>query len=340
MSTINITCTDVLDWCESYSGPLFHAILCDPSYAMSKKKRLDMDAPVDAEIETVGDVIAAYHSLQQWGDTGFMNREWDNDVAFNPSTWRALARHLHPGGFIMAFASSRGDHRLAVAMEDAGLVIHPTIFCWAQGCLSEDTEILTSEGWKSYRDNLTGYKVMCYNVTDNTFAFMPVQEVFEYEVSDTAFRIQSDSTDQIVTRNHRCLVKRGGELVFRQAATLECQEEIPILESLPEMREAFQRSELRRISQKTSLLPEMLNRNKDSESLGGAGQSRISLSQNVYQMWRSVLCSQFSSISSAITLPSMSPQMPRKAEGQGNNLPYLYRLVQENVQTNSDPRIC
>jgi len=132
MSTPNITIinADVLDWCAEYDGAKFHAILCDPSYAMSKKKRLNMDAPVDAEIETVGDVIAAYHSLQQWGDVGFMNREWDNDTAFNPETWRALAKHLHPGGFVMAFASSRGDHRLAVAMEDAGLVIHPKIFLW------------------------------------------------------------------------------------------------------------------------------------------------------------------------------------------------------------------
>ncbi|GAH08560.1 unnamed protein product, partial [marine sediment metagenome] len=61
-------------------------------------------------------------------------KKWDGgDIAYRPATWAALARHLHPGGFIMAFASSRGWHRLAVAIEDAGLVIHPSIFGWVTG---------------------------------------------------------------------------------------------------------------------------------------------------------------------------------------------------------------
>ena len=40
---------------------------------------------------------------------------------------------LHPGAFGMAFASSRGWHRLACAIEDAGYIIHPSIFGWAFG---------------------------------------------------------------------------------------------------------------------------------------------------------------------------------------------------------------
>ena len=63
-----------------------------------------------------------------------MGKAWDGgDVAFDPETWFALAEHLLPGAFGMAFASSRGWHRLAVAIEDAGLRIHPSIFGWAYG---------------------------------------------------------------------------------------------------------------------------------------------------------------------------------------------------------------
>ncbi len=91
-----IICADVLEWCKTYDGPKFHALLCDPPYEL-----------------------------------GFMGKDWDKTgIVFNPDTWAVLAEHLHPGAFGMAFASSRGWHRLAVAIEDSGLRIHPAIFGW------------------------------------------------------------------------------------------------------------------------------------------------------------------------------------------------------------------
>jgi site-specific DNA-methyltransferase (adenine-specific) len=73
---------------------LFHAVLCDPPYEL-----------------------------------GFMGKDWDaSGIAFNPETWRRIGEHLHPGAFLIAFASSRGWHRLACAIEDAGFVFHPSIF--------------------------------------------------------------------------------------------------------------------------------------------------------------------------------------------------------------------
>lgn len=87
------------DCTATVPGGLFHAILCDPPYEL-----------------------------------GFMGKDWDaSGVAFNPETWRKIGEHLHPGGFMMAFASSRGWHRLACAIEDAGFRIHPSMFLWAQG---------------------------------------------------------------------------------------------------------------------------------------------------------------------------------------------------------------
>ena len=97
--TYKIECADVLDWAASYDGPKFHAILCDPPY-----------------------------------EYAFMNRRWDSTgITYQADTWAALAEHLHDGGFLMAFGGARTWHRLAVAMEDAGLRIHPSIFCWTYG---------------------------------------------------------------------------------------------------------------------------------------------------------------------------------------------------------------
>jgi len=99
MKQYQITLDNVLDFAKNYTGEKFHALLCDPPYEL-----------------------------------GFMGKGWDNSgVAFNPETWRLLAQHLLPGGFGMAFASSRGWHRMAVAIEDAGLIIHPSIFGWGFG---------------------------------------------------------------------------------------------------------------------------------------------------------------------------------------------------------------
>jgi len=95
---------NVLDWCRTYKGSKFHAILADPPYSL-------------------GD-----------GEKGFMGKRWDNSIAFQPETWEALAEHLHDGAFIMAFSGARTYHRMACAIEDAGFVLHSMVgFCYGSG---------------------------------------------------------------------------------------------------------------------------------------------------------------------------------------------------------------
>ena len=110
-------------FCRHYHGVKFHALLCDPPYHLLSVRH---DSPRQPGTGPYG-----RHTV----DTkGFMGKEWDGgDVAFDPETWAALAEHLYDGAFGMAFASSRGWHRLACAIEDAGLIIHPSIFGWAYG---------------------------------------------------------------------------------------------------------------------------------------------------------------------------------------------------------------
>ena len=119
-----IECADVMDWCAEYSGEPFHSILCDPPYNLDTiTKRFGKPGSAPAKHGTDGAFTRA--------STGFMGARWDDDVAFRPETWVALAKHLHPGGFGLVFGSPRTWHRLATAIEDAGMVLHPTIFCWA-----------------------------------------------------------------------------------------------------------------------------------------------------------------------------------------------------------------
>lgn len=91
--TIDFITDDVIHWANTYHGPRFHALFCDPPYELA-----------------------------------FMGKKWDaTGIAFRPDTWGALAEHLLPGAFLMAFGGSRTYHRMACAIEDAGLIIHPAI---------------------------------------------------------------------------------------------------------------------------------------------------------------------------------------------------------------------
>jgi site-specific DNA-methyltransferase (adenine-specific) len=120
-----VNCT-VERFCERYTGAKFHAVLCDPPYHLTsiteRFGKPGSAAPVHAKDGSFGRLAK-----------GFMGKSWDGgDIAFRANTWAGLAEHLHPGGFIMAFSSTRTFHRQAVAMEDAGLIIHPFI-SWAFG---------------------------------------------------------------------------------------------------------------------------------------------------------------------------------------------------------------
>lgn len=90
------------------------AIVTDPPYGLSP----------DGKARTWDDLAEGR------GRGGFMGRAWDSAVP--GVTWaRACFRVLKPGGYIVAFASTRTVHRLAVAIEDANFDIRDQI-AWFQ----------------------------------------------------------------------------------------------------------------------------------------------------------------------------------------------------------------
>lgn len=95
------------------------AILTDPPYHLTSIKA--RDGTNETRARNHSDAMARLAG-------GFMGKAWDGgDVAFRVETWQAAYRVLKPGGYLMAFASSRGYHRMAVAIEDAGFITHPMI---------------------------------------------------------------------------------------------------------------------------------------------------------------------------------------------------------------------
>jgi hypothetical protein len=159
---------------------------------------------------------------------GFMGKEWD-ELPPGQEVFEECLRVLKPGGHILVFGGTRTYHRMAVAIEDAGFEIRDMIE-WVYGCLSEDTEILTESGYRPLH-KLTQYdRIGVYDITNNIYKWERPQRYSVYKVhQDTAYRIKSDYTDQIVSRNHRCLVEREGKLVFIQAEELNEVEYMPTL---------------------------------------------------------------------------------------------------------------
>ena len=118
---------DAVGWANNYGGDKFHALLCDAPYHLTSiVKRFGKKDSAPAKFGTDGVFSRA--------SSGFMGNTWDGgDLAFRPETWEAFGKVLYPGAFGMAFSASRNWHRMAVAIEDAGFVLHPTIFLWAYG---------------------------------------------------------------------------------------------------------------------------------------------------------------------------------------------------------------
>jgi site-specific DNA-methyltransferase (adenine-specific) len=143
-----------------------------------------------------------------------------------------------------------------MAIRLAGFEIRDCIQ-WVYGCLSDDTEILTENGWVEYSQFHLSKKVsiFIYDKEKDEYFFETPEKWNEYKIKDTCYRIQSDYTDQIVSRNHRCVVERKGKLLFEFAENLaqERQANIPFLESLSSLSE-----NLSNIHKRTSITKQSL----------------------------------------------------------------------------------
>jgi len=61
----------------------------------------------------------------------FMGKKWDYDVP-KKEIWQECLRVLKPGGYLLSFAGTRTQHRMAVNIEDAGFEIRDMI-AWVYG---------------------------------------------------------------------------------------------------------------------------------------------------------------------------------------------------------------
>lgn len=125
---VTLHCGDCMDVLAAMPDNSVGSIVCDPPYHLSSiVKRFGGKDAAPAKSGKSGAFKRA--------SSGFMGKQWDGgDIAFRVETWRACQRVLKPGGYILAFSSSRTFGRMSVAIEDAGFITHPMcLWAFAQG---------------------------------------------------------------------------------------------------------------------------------------------------------------------------------------------------------------
>lgn len=117
-------CRDVL---KSLPDNSLDSCVTDPPYALvSMVKRFGNADPAK-------ETFAMNKSNSGYMSRGFMGKQWDTgETAFSTEFWAEVFRVLKPGAFVSAFGASRGYHRMACAIEDAGFEIRDSMM-WIYG---------------------------------------------------------------------------------------------------------------------------------------------------------------------------------------------------------------
>lgn len=135
-------------------------------------------------------------------DLAFMGKSWDSTaVAFSPETWRQALRVLKPGGHLLAFGGTRTVHRMTVAIEDAGFEIRDQL-TWGYACLSDDTEVLTRDGWVQYHSASEGQHAAAFDPGTGAIRWESISAVHRYHHEGD----MAEVGPSLVTLNHRVVL--------------------------------------------------------------------------------------------------------------------------------------
>ncbi|MGM0471969.1 MAG: ribonucleoside triphosphate reductase [Bacillota bacterium] len=75
-------------------------------------------------------------------------------------------------------------------------------------CLSEDTEILTPQGWKKYDEVEKGDIIKTFNVEENIIETKEVKKVFRRHYEGKMFNLKNRIQDQLISPGHRVVRKK------------------------------------------------------------------------------------------------------------------------------------
>lgn len=224
MPDFNLYLGNCLDILRDLPAESVDSIVTDPPYGLTQNKKggtgsksVNLNNPAGRSRISTGN-----------GAGGFMGKKWDSDV---PSTeiWAECLRVLKPSGNLLCFAGTRTQHRMVARVVEAGFAMKDAVL-WAYGCLSEDTEVLTKDGWVLYGDAI-GKAIQVYDIVTKECKWEIPSQWYVYHVEDdVAYNLRSEDTDQVVSKGHRCLIFSGDSLGFTFSDELRGEEVIPVFD--------------------------------------------------------------------------------------------------------------
>jgi replicative DNA helicase Mcm len=84
-----------------------------------------------------------------------------------------------------------------------------------QACYSEDTQVLTEEGWKEYK-KVGNLKIAQYDTKEKNIKFLDHNGLFVYDYNKEMFHFKDKRNDILVTPNHKMLFKEPRQKSFQE----------------------------------------------------------------------------------------------------------------------------
>ena len=98
------------------------------------------------------------------------------------------------------------------------------------GCYSEDTEILTRDGWCFHSNLSEGQAVLTLNLNTGLQEYQPIEKIWRYRWNRPLLWFKSKTADILVTEDHNMLVKKlGNNTALNSAQERLCFEKSQIL---------------------------------------------------------------------------------------------------------------
>lgn len=148
------------------------------------------------------------------GEVGVMSK-------FGGGTSVDLSPLRHRGAEITNNGKTSGSVHFARMFEQVTDIV-------SQGCYDDKTEILTEDGWKTFKevvDNQNSLKVAQVN-EDDTVTFVTPTEYFQYDVDETVYSFKDGKhIDLLVTKNHNMVYEDSfGEYQVKLAEDMQMDE--------------------------------------------------------------------------------------------------------------------
>lgn len=95
--------------------------------------------------------------------------------------------------------------------------VSPKTHLVKMGCYSDDTEVLTEEGWKKFYELKYSDKVCCLDTVTQEIVYHRPSKIVRYPYSGKMLRIRTRSLDFLITPNHRVVYREAGSLRVKTA---------------------------------------------------------------------------------------------------------------------------